>query len=70
MDWIKCEEGHMPEDDERYIGRKSINVLETTERGGVRKIQRRNDPHIVWYSTKIRTIKAWMPLPEPYREDK
>ena len=40
MNWIKCEPGHMPEDDERYKGEKVINVLVTTGRGNVTKVQR------------------------------
>lgn len=40
LNWIKCEEGHMPEDDERYKDKKVINVLVTTNRGMVTKVQR------------------------------
>lgn len=35
MEWIKCEPGHMPEDDKRYKGKKTINVLVTTDSGVV-----------------------------------
>lgn len=41
MNWIKCEKGHMPEDDQRYKGKKVINVLITTNRGNVTKVQRK-----------------------------
>lgn len=68
MDWIKCESGQMPEDDERYKGKKTINVLVTTSNGTVTKLQRylyRGE----WYWGRILgKMKAWMPLPEPYRE--
>ena len=67
MDWIKCEEGHMPENDDRYMGKEVINVLVTTDRGIVTKIQRRYDIFMGWYWTRIRTIKAWMPLPDSYK---
>ena len=40
MEWIKCVEGQMPEDDKRYDGKKVINVLVTTNRGMVTKVQR------------------------------
>ena len=46
MEWIKCISGQMPEDDERYKGKKVINVIATTNKG----------------------MRAWMPLPEPYKE--
>lgn len=40
MGWIKCAEGKMPEDDKRYEGKKVVNVLVTTNRGIVTKVQR------------------------------
>lgn len=73
MEWIKCTEGQMPEDDKRYKSKSRINVLVTTQNGRVTKVQRihntfnRND---YWYWGRIYNgIKAWMPLPEPYKEN-
>lgn len=37
--WIKCTSGHMPEDYEIYRGKKSINLLVTTEFGNVKKFK-------------------------------
>lgn len=75
MDWIKCEPGHMPEDDERYKGKKVINVLVTTGRGNVTKVQRLYSWDFLhpgegyWYWGRIDCeMRAWMPLPEPYKE--
>ncbi len=67
-DWIKCVEGQMPEDDMRYKGKKVINVLVTTNRGVVTKVQRIKFEDGFGYWARVRGIKAWMPLPEPYRE--
>lgn len=68
MEWIKCVEGQMPEDDKRYKGKKVINVLVTTNRGMVTKVQRQYYDGI-WYWGRITGgMRAWMPLPEPYRE--
>ncbi len=71
MKWIKCESGHMPEDDERYKGKKVINVLVTTDNGRVTKVQRiyweYTDGTGSWHWSRVSAI-AWMPLPEPYRE--
>lgn len=59
----------MPEDDNRYEGKKVINVLVTTNRETVTKVQRIYDPYHGWYWGRIYGgMKAWMPLPEPYRE--
>ena len=51
----------MPEDDERYKGKKVINVT---------KVQRIfNDYANTWYWGRIcGGMRAWMPLPEPYKE--
>lgn len=74
MEWIKCEPGHMPEDDKRYKGKKTINVLVTTDSGVVTKVQRIYYISISskvgsWYWGRIGgTMKAWMPLPELYKE--
>lgn len=69
MEWIKCEKGQMPEDDERYKGKKVINVLVTTNKGMVTKVQRMNYDGI-WYWGRIHNsnIRAWMPLPEAYKD--
>lgn len=39
MDWIKCSD-KLPEDDERFKNRKTINVLVTTSYKRVRKVHR------------------------------
>lgn len=72
LNWIKCESGHMPEDDERYKGKKIINVLVTTKSGTVTKVQRMYDtyygsPHWSWGRIYGGCI-AWMPLPHRYEE--
>ena len=74
MEWIKCEPGHMPEDDERYKGKKAINVLVTTDGGVVTKVQRIlytdfRTKETSWYWGRIGgSMRAWMPLPKPYKE--
>lgn len=69
MEWIKCVEGQMPEDDKRYGCKKVINVLVTTNRGVVTKVQRLQDIDGKWYWGRILgSMRAWMPLPEPYKE--
>lgn len=74
MNWIKCKPGHMPEDDERYKGKKVINVLVTTDKGFVTKVQRIYYVDIYtnvgsWYWGRIGgEMRAWMPLPKPYKE--
>lgn len=70
MEWIKCISGQMPEDDKRYKGKKVINVIATTNKGVVTKVQRIfNDYANTWYWGRIcGGMRAWMPLPEPYKE--
>ena len=70
MEWIKCISGQMPEDDERYKGKTVINVIATTNKGVVTKVQRIfNDYANTWYWGRIcGGMRAWMPLPEPYKE--
>lgn len=70
MEWIKCISGQMPEDDERYKGKKVINVIATTNKRVVTKVQRIfNDYANTWYWGRIcGGMRAWMPLPEPYKE--
>lgn len=59
----------MPEDDKRYGCKKVINVLVTTNRGMVTKVQRLQDIDGKWYWGRILGgMRAWMPLPEPYKE--
>lgn len=70
MEWIKCVHGQMPEDDERYKDKKVINVIATTNKGVVTKVQRIfNDYANTWYWGRIcGGMRAWMPLPDPYKE--
>lgn len=68
MEWIKCTEGQMPEDDTRYEGKKVINVLVTTNRGIATKVQRQYYDGTWYWGRIIGGMRAWMPLPEPYRE--
>lgn len=69
MEWTKCTEGQMPEDDKRYEGKKVINVLVTTNRGMVTKVQRYKYDETTWFWGRINGgMRAWMPLPEPYKE--
>lgn len=70
MDWIKCSD-KLPEDDERFINRKAIDVLVTTQYKRVRKVQRIYDRYsCIWYwSEKANSPIAWMYMPEPYKGD-
>lgn len=74
MDWIPCKD-KMPEDDERYKGKKIINVLVTTSTNKVTKVQRKHHKNYDgtyngWYWGRVYgECKAWMPLPEPYKEE-
>ena len=69
--WIKCIPGQKPENDERYKGRKVINVLVTTASGEVTKVQRMyKGGKSGWRWSRIYgEPKAWMPLPESYKEN-
>lgn len=60
----------MPEDDERYKDKKVINVIATTNKGVVTKVQRIFDNYNnYWYWGRIcGGMRSWMPLPEPYKE--
>ena len=58
MEWIKCELGQMPEDDDRYAGRKIIKVLVTTDTGNVTKAQRELFKE-EWYKTKYHKDYEW-----------
>lgn len=70
MEWIKRIPGQMPEDDERYKNKKVINVIVTTNKGIVTKVQRIfNNYANNWYWGRMcGGMRAWMPLPEPYKE--
>lgn len=64
--WIPCEI-KMPEEDEVFNGKKVINVLVTTDKGSVTKVQRIYDEYIGWHWGRVRgKMKAWMPLPKPF----
>ena len=71
MEWIKCVPGQMPEDDERYKDKKVINVIATTNKGVVTKVQRIfNNYANTWYWGRIcGGMRAWMSLPDPYKEE-
>lgn len=65
--WIPCEI-KMPEDCEEYKGKKIIDVLVTTDRGKVTKVQRIFDQIIGWHWGRILgEMRAWRPLPKPYK---
>jgi len=55
----------MPEDDERYKDKKVINVIATTNKGVVTKVQRIFDSYgNYWHWGRIcGGMRAWMPLP-------
>lgn len=69
--WIVCKNGQMPEDF-NYKGNKILNVLVTTATGKVTKVQRILEPYgdkSFWRWGRIYgECKAWMPLPQPYKE--
>lgn len=60
----------MPEDYERYKDKKVINVIATTNKGVVTKVQRIFDNYNnYWHWGRIcGGMRAWMPLPDPYKE--
>lgn len=65
--WIPCEI-KLPEDCEEYNGKKIIDVLVTTDRGKVTKVQRIFDQYIGWHWGRILgEMRAWKPLPKPYK---
>lgn len=64
--WIPCEL-KMPEDCEQNKDKKIIDVLVTTDKGRVTKVQRILNPYNGWYWGRVHCgIRAWMPLPKPY----
>lgn len=68
MGWIPCEI-KMPEECEEYKGRKVIDVLVTTSRGKVTKVQRIfNEYYGEWHWGRILGgMRAWRPMPKPYK---
>lgn len=58
----------LPEDDERYKGRKVIDVLVTTAKGKVTKVQRQSHNGYWWWGRIYGEPTAWQPLPEPYKK--
>jgi hypothetical protein len=65
--WISVED-RLPENAERYKGRKVIDVLVTTEKGLVTKVQRQCYRDSWSWGRIFSRVVAWMPLPEPYKE--
>lgn len=65
--WIPVEE-RLPEEDERYKGRKVIDVLVTTANGRVTKVQRQSKYDYWCWGRIYGEPTAWQPLPEPYKE--
>ena len=66
-DWIPVEE-KLPEEDERYKGRKVIDVLVTTAKGKVTKVQRQSHNGYWWWGRIYGEPTAWQPLQEPYKK--
>lgn len=56
----------LPEDDERYEDRKVIDVLVSTDRGIVTKVQRISNKGYWYWGRIFSNIIAWMPLPNKY----
>ena len=66
--WISVDD-RLPEDAERYKGRKVIDVLVTTEKGLVTKVQRQCYRGSWSWGRIFSRVVAWMPLPKPYKEE-
>lgn len=64
--WIPTNK-KLPEQDERYKGRKVINVLVTTDDGYVTKVQRHMRNNYWAWGRIYGEPTAWQPLPSPYR---
>ena len=64
--WIPVSE-KLPEEDERYKGRKAIDVLVTTSNGRVTKVQRQSKYNYWCWGRIYGEPTAWQPLPEPYK---
>lgn len=65
--WIPVEE-RLPEEDERYKGRKAIDVLVTTSNVRVTKVQRQSKYDYWCWGRIYGEPTAWQPLPKPYKE--
>jgi hypothetical protein len=67
--WINVND-RLPENDERYKGRKQIDVIVCTQKGLVTKVRRYyNALWGNWEWGRIDNIViAWMPLPKAYKE--
>lgn len=65
--WIPVSE-KLPEEDERYKGRKAIDVLVTTSNGRVTKVQRQSKYDYWCWGRIYGEPTAWQPLPKPYKE--
>lgn len=63
--WISVKD-RLPEDDERYKDRKVIDVLVSTDRGIVTKVQRISNKGYWYWGRIFSNIIAWMPLPNKY----
>ena len=63
--WISVKD-RLPEDDERYEDRKVIDVLVSTDRGIVTKVQRISNKGYWYWGRIFSNIIAWMPLPNKY----
>ena len=69
-DWISVND-RLPEDEERYKGRRQIDVLVCTQKGLVTKVRRYYDAlweFWEWGRIDSSIVVAWMHLPEPYKE--
>lgn len=68
--WIPCKE-KLPENDERYKGKKVINCLVTTDNGTVTKVQRYYNEYAGtnWWWGRGMNVIAWQPLPKGYKKN-
>lgn len=64
--WISVDD-MLPENAERYKGRKVIDVLVTTEKGLVTKVQRQCYRDSWSWGRIFSRVVAWMPLPKAYK---
>jgi hypothetical protein len=67
--WISVDD-ILPENAERYKGRKVIDVLVTTEKGLVTKVQRQCYRGSWSWGRIFSRVVAWMPLPKAYKIEK
>jgi hypothetical protein len=68
-EWISVDD-MLPENAERYKGRKVIDVLVTTEKGLVTKVQRQCYRDSWSWGRIFSRVVAWMPLPKAYKIEK